>query len=74
MATMFSKGVIKASGRLQQMRNDLSDLISVMEAKVDLQSFDKKYPGLVQASVSDLREATKYIYRAVERLNFPDKL
>jgi len=69
---MFSKGVIKASGRLQQMRDDLSDLISVMEAKVDLHAFDKKHPGLVQASVADLREATKYIYRALERLNFPD--
>lgn len=73
MASIFSKGVIKASGRLQEMRDDLSDLISVMEARVDLHSFDKKFPGLVDASIVDLKEATKYIYRAVERLNFPDK-
>jgi hypothetical protein len=72
MATMFSKGVIKASGRLQEMRNDLSDLISVMEARVDLHAFDKKHPGLVPASIADLKEASKYIYRALERLNFPD--
>jgi hypothetical protein len=40
---------------------------------VDLHAFDKKHPGLVSASIADLREASKYIYRAVERLNFPDK-
>lgn len=73
MATMFSKGVIRASGRLQEMRNELSDLISTMEARVDLHAFDKKHPGLVSASIADLREASKYIYRSVERLNFPDK-
>lgn len=55
------------------MRDNLSDLISAMERKTDLQVFDKKYPNLLPASVADLKAARNLIYRALERLNFPDK-
>lgn len=71
---MFSKGTIRSSGRLQEMHNDLSDLISGMEARVYLYASDKKHLGIASASIDNLKEASKFKYRALERLNFPGKV
>ncbi len=70
---IFTKGVSRKSDQLREISGSLADIIQQMDARVDLSTFDSRHPGILTDAISDLKEARKMIYRAVERINFPDK-
>jgi hypothetical protein len=72
-SSIFLKSVTRKSEQLRRISGTLATVISQMENRTDLVQFDSQYPTVLLGSIEDPKEARKLIYRAVERLNFPDK-
>jgi hypothetical protein len=73
MDSIFTLGVRKKSEQLMEVSARLSEIIRLMEAKKDLATFDRRYPGLLPDSIMDLKEARKLMVQALDRLNFPER-